>query len=75
MWKKKQNKFDIYMWVKKVIRSCVTHRQFMTSQKLVRNFHDTFGDSELDNKLHDEIDHKRPRVSLAPYVWGIDNKK
>lgn len=67
----KRTKLDVYTWVVKVIRSCVTHRHFMTSKNLVDNFNCTYKDAKLEEKLDYHIDlvRKRKDLLILPYTW------
>jgi|688.fasta_scaffold850879_2 hypothetical protein len=46
-----KNKYDTFMWVKKVIDSCETITHFVNVRKLITNFFNTFKDIELNRKL------------------------
>jgi hypothetical protein len=44
-------KHNAYHWVKKVIDSCTTYFHFQNAHKLVDNFQNMYGDSDLSSKL------------------------
>lgn len=45
------NKYDVYKWIIKVIKSCKTNIQLMACTKLIYNFHNMYDDEELYRNL------------------------
>lgn len=45
------NKYDVYNWVIKAIKSCETKEQSVSAGKLVNNFQRMFGDCNLTGDL------------------------
>ena len=45
------NKYDIHIWIKQVIDSCVTRKQLRTADKLVDAFYNTYNDWILFGEL------------------------
>ena len=52
------NKYDELIWIKKVIDSTTTHRQYNNADKLIELFDKKYDDFELYKELsHHAIDH------------------
>ena len=49
----KANKYDVYNWIIKVIKSSTTIQQLMSSKRLARNFGVMYDDDDLDISLYD----------------------
>jgi len=48
-----QNKYDVYNWVLKVIKSSTTLQQVISSRRLVHNFDTIYSDNDLERSLWD----------------------
>ena len=55
----KANKYDVYNWIIKVIKSSTTIQQLMSSKRLARNFGVMYDDDDLDISLYDCADIQR----------------
>ena len=55
----KANKYDVYNWIIKVIKSSTTIQQLMSSKRLARNFEVMYDDDDLDISLYDCADTQR----------------
>ena len=55
------HKYDVYKWIEKVIDSCVTYRQLVVADRLIRLHFTMFGDEYLRNSLN------------AHHDWVYDN--
>ena len=48
-----QNKYDVYNWVLKVIKSSTTLQQVRSGRRLVHNFDTIYSDNDLERSLWD----------------------
>jgi hypothetical protein len=51
MGSKSNNKYDVFKWIKKVIDSVETRKQYITSNRLIKNFYNLYGDFDLTMEL------------------------
>lgn len=54
-----KNKYDVFMWIKKVILSCKTLKQYYNVINLVSNFGKTYKDDFLVFRLNDTLINRR----------------
>lgn len=48
---KSNNKFDVFEWIKKAIDSCETNEHIKSTNKLIENFYNVYGDFSLKIEL------------------------
>lgn len=51
----KRNKYDVYYKILKIIDSCNTQSHIITTGKIIRNFLNFYGDSNLYNRLNSTL--------------------
>ncbi len=68
----KTKKFDVAMWILKVMESCVTHDQLRNCRVLVDRHLDTFHDFELGQILSHEMHnmHHSNKMKID-YVFNV----
>ena len=57
-----KNKYDVFMWIKKVILSCETLKQLFVAFDLVSNFEKMYKDDFLVFRLDDTLVSKRQEL-------------
>ena len=51
-----KHKYDVYKWIERVIESCTTYSQLLTSEQLVWAYHTMYEDDYLYNSLKARLD-------------------
>lgn len=57
-----KNKYDVFMWIKKVILSCKTWGQLFVALDLISNFEKMYKDDFLTFRLDDVLVSKRQEL-------------
>ncbi len=57
-----KNKYDVFMWIKKVILSCKTLKQLFVAFDLVSNFEKMYKDNFLVFRLDDALVSRRQEL-------------
>ena len=71
----KANKYDVYNWIIKVIKSSTTIQQLMSSKRLARNFYAMYNDVDLDISLYDYADIQRTIIYKDIFTTKSPNEK
>jgi len=51
MQSKSNNKYDVFIWIKRIIDSAETKKHYLASDRLIQNFYNLYGDFKLVLKL------------------------